>query len=66
MENIFREGALSQASVVKESLTTAADNKLNALRDALIAGENSGFPDTFDGAEFLNKMRTKTHNRKNT
>jgi Arc/MetJ-type ribon-helix-helix transcriptional regulator len=38
----------------------------NALQDALIAGEESGFSDAFDAAEFLNKMQTKTDHRNNT
>ncbi|GHT90155.1 antitoxin [Betaproteobacteria bacterium] len=31
----------------------------NALQEALIVGEESGFPDAFDEAEFLNRMRTQ-------
>ena len=34
-------------------------DQLEAVRAALIAGENSGEPRTFNPAEFISRMRTK-------
>jgi len=33
--------------------------KVKALREALVAGEESGPPRPFDGADFLRRMRAK-------
>jgi antitoxin ParD1/3/4 len=35
------------------------ETRVKALRQALVAGENSGKPVTFDGSAFLKRMRRR-------
>ncbi|GGM94218.1 hypothetical protein GCM10010967_29280 [Dyadobacter beijingensis] len=42
-----------------DTLTTK-DEKLRLLRQALIAGEQSGWVDNFDAEKFKTRMRAKT------
>jgi len=51
----------STSDVVRAGLRLLEEHeaKVKDLQDALIAGEKSGFVQTFDGDEFLQKMRNK-------
>lgn len=52
----------SASDVVRAGLRLLEEHevKVQALRDALIAGENSGEPRTFDREAFQARMRQKT------
>jgi antitoxin ParD1/3/4 len=52
----------SASEVVRAGLRLLEEHevKLEALRNALVAGEDSGEPQAFDNAAFLKRMR-KTH-----
>ncbi len=51
----------SASDVVRAGLRLLEENeaKMEALRAALIAGEESGQPTSFDSESFLKEMRTK-------
>lgn len=53
----------SASDVVRAGLRLLEEHevKVQALRDALIAGENSGEPRTFDREAFQARMRQKTN-----
>lgn len=55
----------SASDVVRAGLRLLEEHeaKVKALRDALIAGEESGKPRRFDNAAFLKRMRAK-HDRR--
>ena len=63
IETQVRNGRYGSASdVVRAGLRLLEEHevKVQALRDALIAGENSGEPRTFDRDAFQARMRQKT------
>jgi antitoxin ParD1/3/4 len=62
IEEQVQAGRFGSASeVVRAGLRLLEEHeaKVKALRDALIAGEESGPPAPFDNEEFLQRMRTR-------
>ncbi len=62
IEEQVQAGRFGSASeVVRAGLRLLEEHeaKVKALRDALIAGEESGPPTPFDNEEFLQRMRTR-------